>query len=394
VSFALSRELALLMLFRAARSIAAGMISLAFPYLVLRTLHYPAVVLGLVYTAAAIATAVFGLLFGLLADSWGRKPALLAAGALLPASCLLLVFSGSLPVIYAAAVLGGFSATGSLMGGGVGGAAQPIQGALIADLTSPKTRTSYFSVFTFASGLFGALGAIAPRLLDVREVFLAACFISGAGVVFLIPVRAQRPRERTPHARNGTVIGEFTITGALNGFSQGLITPFLIPFFILVYDVPKSQMSVYGSIGGAAGALSLLAAPLLERRWGFVKSIAITRGLGALLLALMPHAPVLAAALAIYLVTPALRVAALPAQQTAVTELVGSGEVGKALGINQVARLAASSAAMILTGYLFHVHMISLPFEIYAGIMAVNVLLYFRFFGASPETGARAAGKH
>lgn len=382
-----SRDLVLLMLFRAARSIAAGMISLAFPYLVLVSLRHPAVVLGVVYTSAAMATAVLGLAFGFLADSWGRKQALLAAGALLPAGCLLLYVSGALPVVFVAAMLGGFSATGSLMSGGAGGAAQPIQSALIADLTTPQTRTSYFSLFTFASGLFAALGALASRALGVREVFLAAGLISATGVAFLVPTRARPAAARARRPPTRGAIGKFTLTGALNGFAQGLVTPFLIPFFILVYDVPKSRMSTYGFISGAAGALALLAAPFLERRWGFVKSIAITRGTGALLLALMPHAPALRVALAIYFITPALRVAALPAQQTAVTELVDAGEVGRALGINQVARLAASSGAMTLTGYLFHTDNIGLPFYLYAGIMLVNVLLYFRFFGANPGTG-------
>ena len=383
-----SRELMLLMLFRAARSIAAGMISLAFPYLILRTLRYPAVVLGLVYTAGAIATALLGLVFGFLADAWGRKDALIAAGVLLPAGCLLVYFSGALPAIFVAAMLGGFSATGSLMSGGAGGAAQPIQSALVADLTTPEKRTSYFSIFTFASGLFAALGALGQRLIEVREVFLVAALISAAGTLLLLPIARRPAPGRARRLPSRVVIGKFTITGALNGFAQGLVTPFLIPFFILVYEVPKSEMSTYGFISGAAGSFGLLAAPYLERRWGFVKSIAITRGLGAILLAAMPLSPARAMALAIYFATPALRVAALPAQQTAITELVGGDEVGRALGINQVARLAASSGAMTLTGYLFHTGNIGLPFYVYAGIMMLNIFLYFRFFGAEPGAGA------
>lgn len=383
------RELWVLMLFRATRSIASGIITIAFPYLVLRALHYSAAVLGLVYTAGAVATAVLGLAFGFLTDSWGRKQTLIIAGLMLPASCLLVYSSGALPVIFGAAMLGGFSATGSLMSGGAGGSAAPIQNALIADLTRPDERTSYLSIFTFASGLFGAMGALIPRLIEAREAFFAAAMISGVGCLLLIPITRRPPPGRALRMPSGGVIGKFTITGALNGFAQGLVTPFLIPFFILVYDVPRSKMSTYGFIAGAIGAGALLAAPYLERRLGFVKSIAITRGVGALLLAAMPLSPFLAIALAIYFVTPALRVAALPAQQTAITELVGGGEVGRALGINQVARLAASSLAMTLTGYLFHAKNTSLPFYLYAGIMFLNVFLYFRFFGASPATGAR-----
>lgn len=374
-------------MFRAARSIAAGMVTIAFPYLILQTLGYPAVTLGLVYTAAAVTTAASSLVFGFLADSWGRKQALIAAGALLPAGCLLLYLSGTTAAVYASAMLGGFSATGSLMGGGVGGAAQPIQSAFIADLTTQDKRTTYFSVFTFASGMFAALGALLSRVLEPRELFLCAAIISGAGVAFLIPTRGRAQEGRARGLTSRAVIGKFTITGVLNGFSQGLVTPFLVPFFILVYDVPKSRMSTYSFVSGAIGALALLAAPVLERHWGFVRSIAMTRGLGALLLAIMPHSPLPAVALGIYFVFPALRVAAVPAQQTAVTVLVESGEVGRALGINQIARLAASSGATTLTGYLFHTDNIALPFYLYAGITLLNVLLYIRFFGISSDLG-------
>lgn len=365
------------------------MISLTFPYFILRSLRYPPVVLGLVYTAATIATAVLGLGFGYLADSWSKKQTLVIAGLLLPASCLLVCFSSKLPIILAAAMLGGYSASGSLAGGGVGGAAQPIQSAALAELTNTETRTAYFSVFTFVSGLFAAFGALLSRLFTVREVFLAAALIGLAGVAFLIPVRLKPASGTMRKLPSRRVIGRFTITGALNGFAQGLVTPFLIPFFILVYEVPKWRMSIYGFVSGALGAFAILAAPALERRWGFVKSIAITRGLGAILLALMPLSPYFALALAIYFVTPAMRVAALPVQQSAVTELVSEAEVGRALGINQVARLAASSGATAFAGYLFHVKNVGLPFYLYGGLMMLNVYLYFRLFRSDESRESR-----
>ena len=376
------------MLFRVFRSIAAGMIFLTFPYLVLRSLGYSPLVLGMIYTAAAFATAVFALGFGFLADTWSRKRALVIVGLLLPISCVFLYISGSLPVVFAAAILGGYSASGSLMGGGVGGAVQPIQSAVLAGLTLPHARTRYFSLFTFGSGLSAAMGALFAKVLSVQEVFLTAAIISFAGVAFLLPMELRTVAGNVRELPSRGMIGKFTITGTLNGFTQGLITPFLVPFFILVYDVSKERMSVYSFIGGALGACSLLAAPVLERRWGFVKSIAITRGLAAILMTLLPVSPFFGLALAIYFVTPALRVSALPVQQSALTELVSEVEVGRALGINQVARLGASAAATVLTGYLFHARHIGLPFYLYGGLTLLNLYLYSRFFRTAAVPGS------
>ena len=68
-------QLLLFVLFRMSRSVAAGMITIAFPYLVLTTRHYGALKLGLLYTAAAIATATFTFLLVEMLDTSGTLTA-------------------------------------------------------------------------------------------------------------------------------------------------------------------------------------------------------------------------------------------------------------------------------------------------------------------------------
>lgn len=379
-----TKQLLLLILFRITRSISAGLIMLAFPYLILRVLRYGALELGFIYSTAAIATAFLGLLFGFLADTWGRKGTLVIVALMLPLSSALLVISSRLAVIYLASVIGGYSATGSLMGGGVGGASQPIQTAVIADLTTLESRTRYFSILTFLSGVFSAFGALLAKFYGIRETFLVATLIAAAGLLFLLPMSIPKVGGELRRMKSGRTIGKFTLTGVLNGFTQGLVTPFLIPFFVIVFHVPRSQMAVYAFASGVVASLSILCAPWLERRMGFVKSIVVTRGVGAALILILPFSHFLLLALAIYLVTPALRIMALPVQQTALTEMVGRKETGRALGINQVARLAASSGGIALTGSLFELSEIPLPFFIYSAVTIANLFLYFRFFRVNP----------
>ncbi len=368
-------------MFRIARSIAAGMIALAFPYLVLTHYHYGTLTLGLLYTAGAVATAGFGLLCGFLADVWGRKKTLFLVGAFLPISSALVFLSPKLSSLFLAAMLGGFSATGSLMGGGVGGAAQPIQSAVIADLTAAGERTAFFSWFAFLSGVAAAGGALFTRLFGVVMVFRVATLMGLLSVALLLPMKVPEKRGSLRRLASKRTIGQFSLTGALNGFSQGLIVPFLIPFFVIVYHLPRAEMAGYAFASGLLGACALLAAPALDRRWGFVKTIAVTRGVGAFLLVLMPLSHFFLVALTVYLVTPALRVAGVPVQQTALTEMVSQEERGRALGLNQVSRLAASAGAITFTGSLFDVDLIGLPFYLYAVVMTVNIALYYRFFG-------------
>ncbi|HLX76566.1 MAG TPA: MFS transporter [Terriglobales bacterium] len=376
-----NRHLVYLLLFRISRSIAAGMITLAFPYLVLNKYHYGSLTLGLLYTAAAVATAVAGLLVGFLADLWGRRRSLWLIGLMLPVSSAIVLGTHHLAWLFLAVTLGGYSATGSLIGGGVGGAAQPVQTAILASLAESRERTIYFSVFSFLGGVCAAGGSLAARLFTTRDVFAAATVVALAGLVFLIPLRLPEPAGELRRMKSARVIGQFSVTGVLNGFSQGLIMPFLIPFFVLVYHLPKDRMAIYSFASGVLGALALLTAPKLDQWLGFVRAIAWTRGLGAVMIALLPLWHNLPLALAIYLLIPALRVAALPTQQRALTDMVHAEETGRALGFNQVMRLGASSGAVALTGYLFEETDFAMPFELYAAIMVANIFLYFRFFG-------------
>lgn len=361
------------------------MIAIAFPYLILRELRYSALMLGLLYTAAAVATAVFGLAVGILADVWGRRRTLAIVAITLPVSSAIVYLAHSLPWMFAATMIGGYSATGSLMGGGVGGAAQPIQSAIVASVTESRERTFWFSIFAFASGVLAAGGTLAAKLFSVRANFLVATIVSTVGLVALIPFHVPEFRAPLRRMKGRRTIGQFSVTGMLNGFSQGLITPFLIPFFVLVYHLPKDRMAIYGSIAGTIGAFALLAAPYLDRRFGFVRAIAITRGVGAASVAILPIWHWLPLALGIYMSIPALRVAALPAQQRALTDMVDASETGRALGINQVTRLGASAGAVTFTGYLFSEADFAIPFFLYAGVMAANIFLYFRFFGESKQ---------
>ncbi len=366
---------------RVTRSVAAGMINVAFPYYILTTLHFSAFIIGIIYVAAAIATAILGFLFGITTDVWGKRRTLIITGILLPLSALMVYLSTSLWLIIPGAMIGGYSATGSLAGGGIGGAMQPIQNVVLANLTSNEKRTKYFSTFTFLSGVTAAIGALFVKLFDVREIFMLAAIISFLGIPGMWFIKVSEVKGKIHQLKTKATIGKFTLTGMLNGFSQGLTVPFLIPFFVLVYHLPKSEISGYAFISGVLGSFALLGAPILERHFGFVKSIVATRAAGTVLFILFPIIRLLPVSVIIYIISPSLRIAALPIQQSELTKRVDDEEMGRALGTNQVARLAASSTGTGLSGFFMDNSLFELPFFIYGAVMAFNLYLYVKFFG-------------
>ncbi|MCH4814721.1 MAG: MFS transporter [Saccharolobus sp.] len=377
---------------RVLRSLSAGIIFVILPYLVLVELKYSSLILGFTYTAGTFATAIFGLGVGYLADLYGRKNSLILASFLLPLSALLIFLNHSLIALFVASALGGYSATGAVAGGGIGGIVAPIQNALITELTENENRTFYFSLFTFLSGISASVGSLIAGLFNSEQGFLIAIIMGFLSVLALLPIRAKNIRAKSASLKNKVVIGKFSITGLLNGISVGLITPFLIPFFILVYHTPKSEMSIYTFASSLIASTLILIAPFLDKKMGFVMSIAITRGIGAVLSIMMPLIRIFPISLGIYLILPAMRILAMPIQQRAMTEMVSQDEVGRAMGINQVTRLAASSGSTGLTGYLFSESQIDLPFLASGIIMALNIYMYYKFFGGKNEVNRPSRG--
>lgn len=374
-----------LALARITRSIAGGMINVAFPYYILTTLHYGTLEMGIIFLCARIATALLCFLSGLTADVWGKRNTLILASLLFPLGAVMVYFSTGLWELILSAMIGGFSASGSL-GGGAGGAVQPVQSVILADLTSRENRTKIFSLFSFMSGLAAAVGALLTKVLSVREVFLIASIVSTIGIPGLLTLHVANTKRKIVRLKTKATIGKFTLTGMLNGLSQGLVVPFLIPFFVLVYHIPMSQMSIYAFAGRLLGSGAILGAPMLERKFGFVRSIVITRGLGLFLFTLLPVVRFLPVSIAIYILAPSLRVAAAPIQRSELTKRVHKDEIGRALGINQVARLAASSTGTGLSGYLMQSALYEIPFFAYGVLMLGNLYLYVRFFGSKKET--------
>ena len=368
--------------FRILRGIAGGIITIAFPYIILKDFHKSVGYLGLIYALATISTAIISVLGGIIADVWHRKNAVIIISSLLPLSAFLLYLKPAYSIALLSAILGGYSATGSLMSGGVGGAIMPAVNALATDIIPKEKRVFAYSVFTFLTGVSGAFGAYLMKFIqNNREAFLIAFWISLIGILFIIPIDSYHKKGRIDTLNSKKTIGQFSVVGFLNGFSQGLITPFLIPFFIIVYHIKKSDMASWAFLAGILASVSPLLANILYKHLGNLKSIILTRAIGATIIFFMPLIKNLYVDLVLYTLYPSFRVLALPIQQSMMSEMVDISEMARAFSLNQISRLGAASIATMLTSFLWEFSFIGLPFFIYTSIMAVNITLYKKFFG-------------
>ncbi|MGE4546178.1 MAG: MFS transporter [Desulfurella sp.] len=374
-----SFDIEFILLSRILRSLAGGIITIAFPYFLLKDLHYSPFLLGIIYTAATISTALLSLASGYVADLWNQKYTLILTLLLLPLSSLIILLSHNIIFIFLAAVLGGY--TGTLAGGVTGGAAIPLMNALVSDIVSIQERVKVFSKLMFIGGISGAVGMLLGKISNTYTLFIFASVASLLSVMIMIPVKVKTKNKKANTALKAKgAIFKFSVVGILNGLSQGLIMPFMIPFFIIVYHTPKSQMSIYSFVGSIVAAFAPMFANLLDKRYGFLKSITVTRGLGAIMMVFFPMVRIFYLSLIIYLISPFLRMMALPIQQSTLVGMVDASETARALSINQVSRLSASAAGTFISSDFFLLNSIEAPFLLYGVVMFFNIYLYVKFF--------------
>ncbi|AFZ69836.1 arabinose efflux permease family protein [Caldisphaera lagunensis DSM 15908] len=377
-----------LAIIRIMRSVSAGIISIVYPYIAIKMLHFNLSTLGLVYALAALFTALFSIAFGYLADFIGRKLSLLFSSLVLTISILILLIKINFITAVIAAILGGISNTGAMAGGGIGGAVAPVQNALIADFTTRKNRTTLISLMAFFGNIAAAGGTLLGGIFSYRIELELATIISIIPLIFVYFIESQHIRAKSIKMKSGNVTLKFSITGILNGLTSGLVTPFLIPIFIVLYDVSRSYMSIYTTIASLIATFSMLLAPKIDKALGFLRSIYITRGLTIPLILIFPFIRILPVSLGIYIIFPALRVIAIPIQQSAMLSMVPPEERGRISGLNQGSRLGFSSIGTFIASPFMDISLIYLPFVSYSVFMALNIYLYKRFFGG--KNGSQA----
>lgn len=366
---------------RVMRSVSAGIVSIVYPYIALKYLHLSLLTLGIIYASAGLATALFSIVFGYLADLIGRRHSLFLSSVLLVISIFVLLIKINLVTAAISAILGGISNTGAMAGGGIGGSTAPIQNALIADFTSRKNRTTLISIFSFFANIAAAGGTLIGGIFSYRLELEMALLFSIIPLIFVYLIKSQRIRAKSIKMKSSNVTLKFSITGLLNGLSNGIIVPFLIPIFISLYDVTRSHMGIYTTIASLLATFSMLLAPKIDKTIGFLKSIYITRGLTIPLMLAFPFVRVFPVSIGIYIVFPALRVIAIPIQQSAMLSMVPPEERGRISGINQGSRLGFSSIGTFIASPFMDVSLISVPFISYSVITALNIYMYKRFFG-------------
>ena len=368
----------------AIESVPFGVLAVAVP-LYLKLLGHSEVLIGTFFSVLGGTAVVLILPFGILADRLGRKPMVMLGGGLAGVVFLLLPLAGNVAFLLLAAVLGGLAEALFF---------STLQ-ALLADATTEENRTAVFGISFFLGAAAGGLGSLVssvPDLLTARgwavvpgyaPLFLATGVLLFASPVLLARVHVTGRRKAAGEGllprRSSSIISRFLASNLIIGLGAGLIVPIFSLWFFLKHGQREAFTGPLFALGAGINAFASLAAPVLARRHGLVRTGVALQGTATLLLLGMAGIAWLPAAAVLYLGRNALMNMTWPVMTSFLMGAVHPEERSSAsavVGISFRLPFAVSTtvgAAMMAANP-------DLPLLITAALYAVGTVAFWVFF--------------
>jgi MFS family permease len=292
---------------------------------------------GYILGTFGVVSAASTLLFGGLADRYGKKKFVVGGGVLSSLAIAIFGLDTNISHLFGAAVLAGLSEAMYASS----------WGAMLADKAGNLKRTSAFGLSFFVATISAALGGFSTSLLAVmRSVYqidlvtgnrylfvgIAALSLIGPMIVY------SRVSESQPQAderigfhivprKARRIILRYVIYAFVIAIGAGMVIPLVSGWAFLKYGLANDVTGpIFGGVNSLVMGVANLATPRLARRFGTVRTIVLTQGSSTLFLFSMPFSPNFASASTIYIVRSMLMMMSNPAQNSLLMGLVSPEE--------------------------------------------------------------------
>jgi MFS family permease len=413
----LNHDLVLLFGGRGLRSLVQAYLAIIVP-IYLAQLGFDAVQLGVLFTAAAVASAILAASIGFFSDRFGRKTSLILISLLMTGGGIVFALSHSFIVLVLAGALGTIGRGGGAGSGGAWGPYYPAEQALIAEHAKDAQRTTVFGALSFVGVLAGAIGSLLaalPLLLHqdagfsvftgYQALFWLTALLGIAMVLVMIPVHDE-VRSRYAHKRakeitvepafvntneegkrvlglspgSWSLIWRFMITNVTNGLAIGVLGPFVVYWFYQRYGVNTGELAGLFFVINLAAAVPYLMAGRLAQKLGAVNTVVLTRVVSVILLFVMVAMPTFLLASVVYLVRMVANTLSNPVRQSYLMGVIPARERSSAAGMSNLPSQVAASISPYIAGYLIQTISLNLPLEFAAAFQGINAILYYVFF--------------
>jgi MFS family permease len=353
---------------------------------------------GLVLAAVVAGTVVSSIVVGRWGDRIGRRRAYVVLYLALGLTGVVFAFSDQLWALIAVALTGALSTEVV-----ESGAFTSLEQSMLATDLAGRERLRGFGVYNAvatAAGSVGALAAGGPELLrriwsgtpvDERFFLLfVPVALAGATVACTLSRRVETDPQPVNEAapaglrRSRPAVLRLAALFAVDSFAGGFVVQAFVAYWLTVQF--NASIGVLGIVFFSVGLLqtaSFLAAPRLAERFGLLRTMVFTHLPSNVVLAAIPFAPNLPAAIALLLVRSLLGQMDVPTRQAYVMALVDPAERTPAAAWTNTARYVARPAGPALAGISQSIAL-GLPFFLAGGIKTLYDVVLWRWFRSVP----------
>jgi MFS family permease len=383
-----------------------GVFRLLFNFYVL-SLGFDEALLGKLITTSSFIALIAALPMGYLADTLGRKGALLISGALLSVSILAMAIWQTETMFYSMNILSGI--------------AQSLAGVTMAPFlmenSDEKERTYLFS---FGQGLqmtmasVGSwIGGYLPTWIGQAQGASATSSLAygnsifimgiGAGIAIIPLIFLKTPKlERSQRAifapfqyaaKQPLLLTKLILPMLLTSIGAGLIMPFMNVFFRVVHNQPDPVIGTLFAWGSLAMGIGLLLAPPLAERTGKIQLVVISQALSIPFLILLGFSPIFWVGAATYYIRVALMNMSSPVYQTFIMEHVDPSARATVASLTSMAWNFGWAFSPTISGWLQVRYGFGPPFIGTIILYTISVVMYWAFFwrgnpASTPVTAA------
>lgn len=410
----LQRDVVVLMASRGVRAFAFSYLGVVFA-IYLNQLGYSTITVGLVISTASASGAVLTALWGFLSDRYGRKKILILLAVLTMVSNTIYIFFSQLAFIFLAVIIANVGAGGSGGGGQGGGPFSPVEQALLAEKSTAQNRNRIFATNAFVGSLMGSLGALVsglPQYLQESwgwqpvasyKPLFALTIVFSIVLIFAyssinehhIPRRREKKGGVIRAGRPGFVT-KISLLGMVDNLGAGLIGPLMAYWFFLRFGVELKSLGFMFFVSYFFAALSFLAAPVIARRLGVVRTMALSHGAASMIYLLLPFAPTFWVAAVMTVARSFLAYMDNPLRSSFVMGIVRPEDRGSAAGITTLSRHVPVAISPSISAYLMQAFSLNVPIFIGGFLQLFHDCAFYYLFRdvKPPEEQQRQPSPH
>ncbi|QXJ30788.1 MFS transporter [Saccharolobus shibatae] len=327
--------------------------------LYLKSLGLNPLTIGVILGSAIIVNTLLSLFWAVLGDAYGRKKFVYISRGVGGLSFLLLLIT---PYAYL------FTNQGY-------GLISSILAEKSGDLDKAMAYRSSLNT------IFSVVGSLLPIALNYRSIIALDSIVTFLSLLLLIPVKEnyKGTRKVTLKISSFKVLGKLS-TEAIIGLGAGVLLPMLSLWFNLRFHATASSLSPIYAISEITLALGTLTSPFLAKTLGRIKAIVITHFAAIALLFIMPFSTSLFIAGVIYVMRNVLMNSTGPLMNSLVFKVVKEEERSRVNSMLQLLDAIPRSLGPNLTGYLFYIGNLNMPFFITGSLYLVATILFYNFF--------------